>query len=155
MLNFAILLIKGYSIKHMDHTISIQQINEMCRGTLLDQLGIEFTYVSDHKVEADMPVDARTIQPIGILHGGASIALAETVAGFGSQWICNSDETALGMQISANHVSSVRNGKVHAIASLIHHGRKSHVWNVDILSEEQKLVSTIRVTNLIVKLPIH
>lgn len=139
----------------MDHTITLNQINEMCRGSLLDQLGIQFTYVSDNQIEADMPVDARTIQPIGILHGGASIALAETVAGFGSQWICASDETALGMQISANHVSSVRNGKVHAVASLIHHGRKSHVWNVDILSEEQKLVSTIRVTNLIVKQPIH
>lgn len=138
----------------IDHDIPLNQINEMCRGSLLDRLGIEFTFVSNHKVEADMPVDSRTIQPIGILHGGASIALAETVAGFGSQWICESDETALGMQVSANHISSVSSGTVHAVASLIHHGRKSHVWNVDILSDDRKLVSTIRVTNLIVKQPL-
>ena len=123
----------------------------MCHGSLLDQLGIEFTFVSDGKVEAIMPVDARTIQPVGILHGGASIALAETVAGFGSQWICEEDELALGMQISANHVSSIRSGEVHAVASLIHHGKRSHVWNVDILSDDQKLISTVRVTNLITK----
>lgn len=123
----------------------------MCQGSLLDHLGIEFTSVSDGKVEAVMPVDERTIQPVGILHGGASIALAETVAGFGSQWICEEEEVALGMQISANHVSSIRSGEVHAVASLIHRGKRSHVWNVDILSDDQRLISTVRVTNLITK----
>jgi uncharacterized protein (TIGR00369 family) len=137
----------------MDHNLSLNQINTMCQGSLLDRLGIEFTYVSDEKIEAVMPVDARTIQPAGILHGGASIALAETVAGFGSQWICEEDEVALGMQISASHVSSIRSGEVHAIASLVHHGKRSHVWNVDVLSDEQKLISTVRVTNLIAKQP--
>jgi uncharacterized protein (TIGR00369 family) len=129
----------------MDHNLSLKEINTMCRGSLLDWLGIEFTYVSDEKVEAVMPVDARTIQPVGILHGGASIALAETVAGFGSQWICEEDEVALG------HVSSIRSGEVYAVASLVHHGKRSHVWNVDVLSDEQKLISTVRVTNLITK----
>jgi uncharacterized protein (TIGR00369 family) len=135
----------------MDHNLSLNQINTMCQGSLLDHLGIEFTFVSDGKVEAIMPVDVRTIQPVGILHGGASIALAETVAGFGSQWICEEDEVALGMQISASHVSSIRSGEVHAVASLIHHGKRSHVWNVDILSDDQRLISTVRVTNLITK----
>jgi uncharacterized protein (TIGR00369 family) len=79
--------------------------------------------------------------------------LAETVAGFGSQWICEEDEMALGMQISASHVSSIRSGKVHAIASLVHHGKRSHVWNVDVLSDDQKLISTVRITNLITKQP--
>ena len=95
-----------------------------------------------------MPVDERTRQPFGILHGGASLALAETVAGLGSMILCQPDEMMVGMQVSGNHVSSAHEGDtVRAVATVIHQGRSSHVWDVNIYTSTDKLVSSVRVVN--------
>lgn len=131
---------------------SLENLNEVRKNTLVGNLGIEYTYVSVDKVEATMPVDNRTCQPFGILHGGATLALAETVAGLGSLVNCKDDETLVGVQVSGNHISSAREGDtVKAVATIIHKGRTSHVWNVDVYTSAGKLVSSVRVLNNILK----
>lgn len=115
-------------------------------------LGIKFQTVQEGYVKATMPVDARTCQPFGILNGGASLALAEIVAGHGSVPLCSPDQMPCGIQVSANHVRMVRTGSyVEATGRLIHRGRTSHIWNVDITDPEGRLVSTARIVNQFVK----
>lgn len=125
--------------------VPLDLLNERARHALMGNLGIQYTYASDERVEATMPVDYRTRQPFGILHGGATLALAETVAGLGSIIICESDEIVVGMQVSGNHISSAHEGDtVRAVATIVHKGRSSHVWNVDVFTSTNKLVSSIR-----------
>ena len=132
--------------------VPLDLLNERARHALMGNLGIQYTYASDERVEATMPVDYRTRQPFGILHGGASLALAETVAGLGSMIICESDEIVVGMQVSGNHISSAHEGDtVRAVATIVHKGRSSHVWNVDVFTSTNKLVSSIRVVNSVIK----
>ena len=132
--------------------VPLDLLNERARHTLMGNLGIQYTYASDERVEATMPVDYRTRQPFGILHGGATLALAETVAGLGSMIICESDEIVVGMQVSGNHISSAHEGDtVRAVATIVHKGRSSHVWNVDVFTSTNKLVSSIRVVNSVIK----
>lgn len=98
--------------------VPLDLLNERARHALMGNLGIQYTYASDERVEATMPVDYRTRQPFGILHGGATLALAETVAGLGSMIICESDEIVVGMQVSGNHISSAHEGDtVRAVAT--------------------------------------
>ena len=132
--------------------IPLDQLNAQARHALMGNLGIQYTYASDERVEATMPVDYRTRQPFGILHGGATLALAETVAGLGSMIICEPDEIVVGMQVSGNHISSAHEGDtVRAVATIVHKGRSSHVWNVDVFTSTNKLVSSIRVVNSVMK----
>lgn len=129
--------------------VPLDLLNERARHALMGNLGIQYTYASDERVEATMPVDC---QPFGILHGGATLALAETVAGLGSMIICESDEIVVGMQVSGNHISSAHEGDtVRAVATIVHKGRSSHVWNVDVFTSTNKLVSSIRVVNSVIK----
>lgn len=132
--------------------VPLDLLNERARHTLMGNLGIQYTYASDERVEATMPVDYRTRQPFGILHGGATLALAETVAGLGSMIICELDEIVVVMQVSGNHISSAHEGDtVRAVATIVHKGRSSHVWNVDVFTSTNKLVSSIRVVNSVIK----
>ena len=132
--------------------VHLDLLNERARNALMGNLGIQYTYASDERVEATMPVDYRTRQPFGILHGGATLALAETVAGLGSMIICEPDEIVVGMQVSGNHISSAHEGDtVRAVATIVHKGRSSHVWNVDVFTSTNKLVSSIRVVNSVIK----
>lgn len=104
--------------------VPLDLLNERARHALMGNLGIQYTYASDERVEATMPVDYRTRQPFGILHGGATLALAETVAGLGSMIICEPDEIVVGMQVSGNHISSAHEGDtVRAVATIVHKGR--------------------------------
>ena len=132
--------------------VPLDLLNERARHALMGNLGIQYTYASDERVEATMPVDYRTRQPFGIRHGGATLALAETVAGLGSMIICEPDEIVVGMQVSGNHISSAHEGDtVRAVATIVHKGRSSHVWNVDVFTSTNKLVSSIRVVNSVIK----
>lgn len=132
--------------------VPLDLLNERARHALMGNLGIQYTYASDERVEATMPVDYRTRQPFGILHGGATLALAETVAGLGSMIICEPDEIVVGMQVSGNHISSAHEGDtVRAVATIVHKGRSSHVWNVDVFTSTNKLVSSVRVVNSVIK----
>ena len=132
--------------------IPIDALNQQSKDTLMGNLGIQYTFASPERVEATMPVDHRNRQPFGILHGGATLALAETVAGLGSLVACKPDETVVGMQVSGNHVSSAHEGDtVRAVCTPVHLGRSSHVWNVDVFTSTGKLVSSVRVINAVMK----
>lgn len=132
--------------------IPLDLLNEHARHALMGNLGIQYTYASEDRIEATMPVDHRTRQPFGILHGGATLALAETVAGLGSMITCQPDEIVVGMQVSGNHISSAHEGDtVRAVATIVHKGRSSHIWNVDVFTSTNKLVSSVRVVNSVIK----
>jgi Cof subfamily protein (haloacid dehalogenase superfamily) len=132
--------------------ISLYNLNEAAKHALMGNLGIQYTYASEERIEATMPVDERTRQPFGILHGGATLALAETVAGLGSLVRCKPDEVMVGMQVSGNHIAAAHEGDtVRAVGTIIHKGRSSHVWNVDVFTSTDRLVSTVRIVNCIIK----
>ena len=132
--------------------IPLGQLNAHAKHALMGNLGIQYTYAAEDRVEATMPVDERTRQPFGILHGGATLALAETLAGLGSMVLCQPDEIIVGMQVSANHVSSAKEGDtVRGVGTIIHKGRSSHVWNIDVFTSTGKLVSSVRVINSVLK----
>lgn len=132
--------------------INLELLNERAKHALMGNLGIQYTYADAGRIEATMPVDERTRQPFGILHGGATLALAETIAGLGSMVIANPDEIVVGMQVSGNHISSAHEGDtVRAVGTIIHKGKSSHIWNVDVFTSTDKLVSSIRVMNSILK----
>lgn len=121
-------------------------------NSMAEHLGIRFLPSTEDAVHAEMPVDHRTSQPFGMLNGGASLALAEIVAGHGSTSLCREGEYACGVQVSGNHLSAVPvGGKVFATGKLIHRGRSSHIWNIDITTPQGQLVSTVRVVNFILK----
>lgn len=121
-------------------------------NTMVSHLGIEFLTVEEGKVTAKMQVDERTCQIYGILNGGAAIALAESVAGVGSIPLISTEQMPCGAQVSANHISSAPIGThVLATGTILHRGRTTHVWNIDITTPEGTLVSTVRVINIIVK----
>lgn len=121
--------------------------------SMLGHLGMKLIETdSDEVVKASMPVNELTCQPFGVLCGGASIALAEVLAGYGSWRLIAEDELPVGAQVSANHVSSVRAPSVViAEATILHRGKRTHLWNVDVKTEDGKLVSTARVLNSIIK----
>jgi uncharacterized protein (TIGR00369 family) len=121
------------------------------RETLLSTLGIEIVEVSKERVVGRMPVGPKVHQPFGLLHGGASVALAETVASAaGWMQVDREKETVVGLEINANHLRAKRDGVVTAIATPLHIGRKTHVWEVRITDEQGKLVCVSRCTLAVV-----
>ena len=132
------------------HTLEV--LNALNKGTMMEHLHIEYLEVSDGNLTARMPVNEKTFQPDGILHGGATLALAETVAGLGSALLVDLKENSVrGAQVSANHIRSANKGYVLATGNIIYKGSNTHIWNIDITDERNKLLSTCRITNLIVK----
>lgn len=129
----------------------INKLNEICQGTFISFLGIEFLASGEDFIEARMPVDNK-LQPMGLLHGGASLALAETIASGGSYLLVDPEKfDVVGLQVSGNHLSSVSEGTLFARADIIHRGNKTHVWDVKIKSDAGKLISVTRVTMMIIK----
>ena len=122
-------------------------------NSMEDYLGFVFLPTDeDGTIHAEMTVDHRTCQPFGMVNGGASVALAETLAGHGSMELCEEDEVACGMQVSANHLAPAKVGtKICAIGKLIHRGRTTHLWDITLQTPEGRLISSIRVVNYIVK----
>jgi 1,4-dihydroxy-2-naphthoyl-CoA hydrolase len=127
--------------------ISLDQLNEMGGSTMAACLGMEFTEIGPDYLKMMMPVDHRTVQPYGLLHGGASAALAETVGSVASGLIIDPEkQICVGMAINANHLRGVRSGYVHAVARPLHIGTNSHVWDVRITDDQHKLVCVSRLT---------
>lgn len=123
------------------------------KKTLIHTLGIEIKELKEGYVVATMPVDERTKQPFGLLHGGASVALAETVASVGAyELVDKATEGAVGLEINANHVKSKRDGYVTATGTLLHRGKTTMVWDIKITDEEGNLVCVSRCTMAIIKL---
>ena len=128
----------------------MQPTNEALREGMAAAIGIEITELTKDRVTATMPVDDRTKQPFGLLHGGASAALAETVASLGAYLNCDETQAAVGLELNANHIRGKTDGIVTATATPLHRGRSTHVWEIRIVDEEQKLVCISRCTLAIV-----
>lgn len=130
------------------------QLNRACRNTLMETLEMEFSEVDREAgvVKMTMPVNPRVHQPLGLLHGGASAALAESVGSASSLlWVDPGKFSVLGIQLSCNHIRSIREGLVTATARIIHRGRTTHLWEVSITDEQGRLISHCKLTNLIVE----
>lgn len=131
--------------------MSLEQLNASARNTLISQLGIEFIEIGPDFIKARMPVDKRTHQPFGILHGGASATLAETLGSAGSASCLNLDKQyPVGLELNANHIRLVKSGYVYGTATALHIGRRTHVWDIKIVDEANKLVNASRLTIMVV-----
>jgi 1,4-dihydroxy-2-naphthoyl-CoA hydrolase len=132
---------------------SIEQINAFNKNTLMEHLGMECITIGDDFLEIRMPVDNRTHQPMGLLHGGASAALIESIGSMGSAMVCDlTSETPVGLEVNCNHLKGVKSGCVIARGTLAHKGSRTHVWHVDIRDEQTNaLVCTGRLTVMILK----
>jgi uncharacterized protein (TIGR00369 family) len=132
--------------------LSVEELNSGRGGTLLEHLDIEFTEVGEDFIRGTMPVDARTRQPYGLLHGGASVALAETLGSTGAMMCVDSKEyQCVGQEINANHVRAMRTGLVTGTARPLHVGHRTQVWAIDIVNEAGKLVCTSRLTIAVIR----
>lgn len=137
----------------MDSSELLRELNKTCENTLVSHLGIVFTEFSDGKLVATMPVDNRTIQPMKLLHGGAIMALAETVGSAGSfLMIDRSKYYAVGMEINANHVGSAIAGVVTGTGRLLHKGKSTQVWEILVHDQLGRPVSICRMTNMILEI---
>jgi 1,4-dihydroxy-2-naphthoyl-CoA hydrolase len=134
-----------------DPTVTVSQIQALVPGTMGDVLGIELTEIGENFIKARMPVDRRTIQPYGLLHGGASAALAETLGSVGSAYVVDQAKFyCVGLEINANHIRGIKDGFVIGTATPLHLGRTTHVWDIRIHDEREKLVCVSRLTVAIV-----
>ena len=131
---------------------TVEELNANRDGTLIANLGILFTEIGADFVRGTMPVDTRTVQPYGLLHGGASVALAETLGSMGATMCVDAAEyQVVGQEINANHVRAARGGLVTGTARAVHLGGRTHVWAIDIVNEAQKLVCISRITMAVIK----
>jgi 1,4-dihydroxy-2-naphthoyl-CoA hydrolase len=132
---------------------TLESLNAMSRGTAMEPLDIVFTEIGDDFLRATMPVDARTRQPYGLLHGGASVLLAETVGSSAGMLCVGEGEGVVGIEINANHLRGVREGRVTATARPLHVGRQTQVWEIRIEDERGRLVCISRLTLAVIARP--
>ena len=131
---------------------SLQKLQAMSAGTMGEHIGIVFTEIGDDYLKATMPVDHRTRQPYGLLHGGASVALAETLGSVASSLVLDTSVfICVGLEINANHIRSARQGLVTGVASPIHLGSSTHVWDIKIYDDRERLLCISRLTVAILK----
>ena len=130
--------------------INLDDINNSMKNTMAQYLEINIEEVGDNFIRASMPVNEKTIQPFGILNGGASVALAETIGSVASNLCLNDDHYAVGLDINANHIKSVKDSFVEAITKPIHLGRSTHVWEIKI-TQNDKLICISRLTTAVLK----
>ena len=131
---------------------SINSINLISKDTLLSHLDIEFIKLETDSLTAKMPVNSNTSQPMGILHGGASVTLAESIGSVGSNLLIDTkSEYAVGLSINANHIGSAKNGHVFGTGILVHKGKSTHVWSIEIKDKNERLISICRLTVMIIK----
>jgi uncharacterized protein (TIGR00369 family) len=126
--------------------VSVATLNEMHRETASSHLGLEFTEVGDDFIRARIPVDDRTRQPYGILHGGVSVMLAETLGSTGAAYALPAGFRAVGLDINANHIRSVTAGWVTGTARPVHVGRTTQVWQIELVNEQGQLTCISRIT---------
>ena len=135
-----------------DRQLTVEKLNPIIPNTMAQQLGIEWVEVGQDFLKARMPVDLRTIQPYGLLHGGASCVLAETIGSVASAMVIDhSKYLCVGLEINANHIRGVREGFVTGVAIPLHLGNSTHVWDIKIYDGKEKLVCVSRLTVAILK----
>lgn len=134
----------------MDKIKILEMCNHISKNTLMQTLDIEYIDVGDDYLIAKMPVNSKVHQPMGLLHGGASVALAESVGSAASMIFVDLDKFEVrGIEISANHLKSKREGVVFATAKIIHKGSRLHLWQIKITDEDDNLISLCKLSNLI------
>ena len=130
----------------------LADIAQLGKGTMGEYIGIEWVEIGDNFIKASMPVDHRTIQPYGLLHGGASCVLAETIGSVASAMVIDhSRYQCVGLEINANHIYSATEGKVTGVASPLHLGKSTHVWDIRIYNDNDKMVCVGRLTVAIIE----
>jgi 1,4-dihydroxy-2-naphthoyl-CoA hydrolase len=141
-----------FMIVWFDKNTSLENLKPLGKGTMSEHLGIEWLELGHNFIRAKMPVDHRTIQPYGLLHGGASCVLAETLGSVASHFIVDPSQFyCVGIEINANHIRSAKNGFVYGVCSPLHLGSSTHVWDIRITNEEGKLTCISRLTVAIIK----
>jgi 1,4-dihydroxy-2-naphthoyl-CoA hydrolase len=133
---------------------TLQQLNQRGQGNMLSHLGIEFLEINEDSLKARMPVDERTVQPAGILHGGASATLAETLGSMAANLCIDpAKQVCVGMEINANHVRPVSSGWVTGVVTPVHVGKSTQIWQIRIEDEAGKLVCISRLTLAVIDIP--
>ncbi len=127
----------------------LKQLNDVCKNTLMETLSIEYIDAGEDFLTAKMPVNPKVHQPAGILHGGATVALAESVGSAASRMVVESNQQVRGIEIAANHVKSIQEGWVFATAKIVHKGRTTHLWEIRITDEKGQLISLCKLTNIV------
>lgn len=130
---------------------TLEELNELCKGTMCEHVGMRITEIGEDFIKATMPVDARTQQHMGIIHGGASVVLAETIGSIGSGLCCPEGHYIVGLDINANHVRAGRPPEVTGIARPLHIGSTTMVWDIRIHDSTAKLVCIARLTCAVLK----
>ena len=136
----------------MDTKDLLTKINDHCKGTLMETLSIEYVAIDADSLTAKMPVTEKVHQPDGVLHGGATLALAESVGSAAAQVLIAEGRGQIrGLELSGNHIKSVRSGHVWAKATVLHRGRTTQLWQIHITDDEGVLVSVVKFTTMILK----
>lgn len=131
--------------------ITLDSLNKFSLNNMLSHLGIEFTSIGEDYISAKMPVDYRTQQPLGLLHGGASVTLAETLGSLAATCCVDQNtQYCVGLDINANHIKSARSGYVYGTTKPIHIGKRTHVWEIRIVNEANELVCISRITMAVI-----
>lgn len=131
----------------------LSRLNAMSKDTIIALVGIQYTQIGDNFIKATMPVDARTHQPHGLLHGGASVVLAETLGSVAANLAVADDKVCVGLEVNANHVRSIKKGTVTGTATAVHIGYSTQIWQIEICNERQQLVCTSRLTVAVIDKP--
>lgn len=129
---------------------TLEQLNQTGADCMVGHLGIIITRLDDNEMEGTMPVDQRTRQPFGLLHGGASVVLAETLGSLAGYLCSEGQQQVVGVEINANHLRAVRDGLVRGVCRALHAGRRNQVWQIDIFDEQDRLCCVSRLTTMIV-----
>ncbi|WP_455424655.1 1,4-dihydroxy-2-naphthoyl-CoA hydrolase [Dryocola sp. LX212] len=130
--------------------VTLKALNAMSAGNMVEHVGIQFTRIGDDELEATMPVDNRTRQPFGLLHGGASVVLAETLGSVAGYLCSEGEQHIVGLEVNANHLRPAREGTVRGVCKAVHVGRRHQVWQIEIRDEEGRLCCTSRLTTAVV-----
>ncbi|HDX8898626.1 TPA: 1,4-dihydroxy-2-naphthoyl-CoA hydrolase [Klebsiella michiganensis] len=129
---------------------TLEQLNTMGDGNMVGLLDIRFEALTDDAIEATMPVDSRTHQPFGLLHGGASVVLAETLGSVAGYLCSEGEQKVVGLEVNANHTRSVRSGRVRGVCRALHVGSRHQVWQIDITDEQGRLCCSSRLTTAVI-----
>lgn len=130
--------------------VNLDALNKMGADNMVEHVGIIFTRIGDNELEATMPVDNRTRQPFGLLHGGASVVLAETLGSVAGYLCTEGEQKIVGLEVNANHLRSAREGIVRGVCTAVHVGRRHQVWQIEISDEQGRLCCTSRLTTAVV-----
>ena len=129
--------------------VTLEALNTMGEGNMVGLLDIRFVHIGDDSLEATMPVDHRTKQPFGLLHGGASVVLAESIGSVAGYLCTQGEQKVVGLEVNANHIRSAREGRVRGVCRAVHTGSRHQVWQIEIFDEQGRLCCTSRLTTAI------